>query len=125
HGRSPLVDLGQRARSGIDDGERGARLVRDADEVAEDSLERELLDDPVSRAPAGEPRRDDGSLEPLERARDVDALPARAREAVARAVPVAELEVGNRQRAVDGGVEGDGDDHGRPSWRLLDADPLA
>src|SRR5204862_6295794 len=56
-----------------------------------------------------------------------DALTAWAGEAVARPVPVTELEVRNGQRAVDRGVEGYRDDHCRcttPERRLLDADRL-
>ena len=113
HGRAPLVDLGQRARGRVDDGDRGARLVGDTDEVAEDSLEAEILDDAVARAAAGETGRDDRALQPLQRPRDVDAFAARAREAAARPMPVTELEVRDGQRPVDRGVEGYGDDHSR------------
>ena len=115
HGRPPLVDLGERARRRIDNGDRGARLVGDADEVAEDSLQAEVLDDAVAVTPAREPAGDDRRLEMLQRARDVDALAARAGEALARAVPVTELEVRDGQGPVDRGVEGYGDDHCRCS----------
>ena len=60
--------------------------------------------------PPAKPGRDDRRLEALERARDVDALAAGAGEAGARAMPVAELEVRDRQRPVDCRIEGDGDD---------------
>src|SRR5206468_5259543 len=102
--RAPLVDLGERARGRVDDGDRGARLVGDADEVAEDSLEAEILDDPVARAAAGETRRNDRSLQPLQRPRDVDALAARGGEPAARPVPVTELEVWNVQRPFHRGI---------------------
>ena len=49
--------------------------------------------------------------------RDVDALAAGAGEAVRCPVPVTELEVRNRQRAVDRGIEGYGDDHCRCTTR--------
>jgi hypothetical protein len=126
-GGAPLVDLGERARRRIDDRDRRARLVGDADEVAEDSLEAEILDDALSGAAAGETGRDHRSLQRSQRPRDVEPLAARAREAVARTVPVTELEVRNGQSAVDRGVEGYGDDHCRCTTRerrLLDADLL-
>ena len=112
HLRAPLVDLRLRARRRVDDERRGARLVADADEVVEDRLARQLLDDARAGAAAGEPGRDDGDVEPLERARDVDALAARERQHLARAVTLPELERRDGERAVERGVEGDGDDHG-------------
>ena len=127
HRRAPLVDLGQRAGGRIDDGDRGARLVGDVDEIAEDSLEAEILDDPVAGAAACETAGDHRGLQPLQRPRDVDALAAGAREAARRPVPVAELEVRDGQRPVDRGIQGYGDDHCRfttPLRRLLDADRL-
>ena len=48
----------------------------------------------------------------LQRPRDVDALAARQPQRRVGAVARAELEVGHAHRAVEGGVEGDGDDHG-------------
>ena len=115
--RAPLVDLGVGARGRVDDGRRRARLVADPDEVVEDRLLRQLLDDPRARAAAGEPGRDDRHVEPLQRPRDVDALAAGEREHAARPVPVPELEDRDGQRAVERGVEGDGDDHGdAPSY---------
>ena len=91
---------------------------RDADEVVEDRLGGQLLDDPRAGPAAGEPGRDDGHLEELQRARDVDPLPAREREDVARAMPVADLEAGNGERAVEGRVRGDGDDHAKIPQRF-------
>ena len=90
----------------------------DADEVVEDRLAGQLLDDPRARAPAGEPGGDDRHAEPLQRAGDVDPLAAGEREAGAGPVPLAELEVRHGQRAVDRGVERDGDDHENqpPTW---------
>src|SRR3954453_335766 len=90
YGRPPLVDLGQRAGGGVDDGRRGARLVADAHEVAEDRLGRELVEDAVSGAAAAGAARNGGKAEPLQRTRDVDALPAGGRQAAARPVTVTE-----------------------------------
>ena len=115
--RSPLVDLSRRAARRIHDDSRRARLVGDPDEVVEDRLGGELLDDARSRATAREPRRDDRYIEPLERPRDVDPLPARERQAGARAVPVARLEVRDGERPVEGSVERDGDDHEKKPQR--------
>ena len=111
--RAPLVDLGVGARGRVDDGRGRARLVADPDEVVQDRLLRQLLDDPRARSPAGEPRRDDRHVEPLERPRHVDPLAARERQHAARPVPVPELEDRDGQRAVERGVESDGDDHER------------
>src|SRR3954468_16797939 len=93
HRRPPLVDLGQRAGGWVDDRCRGARLVVDADEVAEDRLGRELVEDAVSGSAAGEAARDCRGAEPLQRPRDVDAFPAGGGQAAARAMAVTELEV--------------------------------
>ena len=112
--RPPLVDLGERVRHRVDDGGGGARLVADADEVVEDRLVGELLEDPRARPAAGEAGRDDRDVQPLERARDVDPLAAGERQARARAVAVAELEVRHGQRAVERRVHRDGDDHRAP-----------
>src|SRR5205814_10619755 len=96
-------------------------------EVAAPSPEPELFDDPAARAAARETRRDDRSLQPLQRPRDVNALAARGGEPAARPVPVTELEVRNGQRPVDRGIQSYGDDQSRcttPLRRLLDADLL-
>ena len=77
----------------------------DAYEVVEDRLGSELLDDPRARPAAGEAGRDDGDVEALQRARDVDALATRERQHVARAVAEADLEDRNGERAVERGVE--------------------
>src|SRR5207302_5592019 len=71
----------------------------------------QLLDDARAGAPTSEPGGHDRHLEPLERPRDVDALAAGERQRLARAVPLAPLEVRDGQRPVERGVEGDGDDH--------------
>ncbi len=66
------------------------------------------------RVPVGPPARPvaiTGRPERLEHPRDVDALAARHRGLLDRAVPAAEPEVRHRQRLVDGRVERDGDDH--------------
>src|SRR5437762_7644829 len=102
--RSPLVDLRVRSGHRLDHGGRRARRVGDADEVVEDPLAPEVVEDLLTRAAAREARRDDRLAKQLERPGDVDALPAGDRERVARAVAVAELEVRDRQRAVDGRV---------------------
>ena len=60
-----------------------------------------------------------GRLEALQRARDVDALAARRGQAGARPVPMPELEVRHRQRAIDCGVEGDGDDHEKMPGEMM------
>ena len=70
--------------------------------------------------PPARPGRDHRHVEPLERARDVDALPAGERQHVARAVPLPELEDRHRQRAVERGVEGDGDDHDDEPHEMVD-----
>ena len=101
---APLVDLGVRPGGRIDDRGGRARLGCDPHEVVEDRLGGELLDDPRPRSPSGEPGRDDRHLEDLQRARDVDALAAGEREHLARAVPEADLEDGDGQRAVERGV---------------------
>ena len=114
--RTPLVDLGLRPRVGST-----TRVdVRDSSRMRTKSLR---IASPVSsstmRVPvraAREPGRDDRDVEPLERARDVDPLAAREREDVARAVALTELQRRDGERAVERGVEGDGDDHGALSW---------
>ena len=113
--RAPLVDLGVRAGGRVEDDGRRPRLLADADEVVEDRLGGELLDDPRPRAAAGEPGRDDRDVEPLERPRHVDALATRERDDLAGAMPMPDLEDRDGQRAVERGVEGDGDDHAMTS----------
>jgi len=88
-----------------------ARLVLDADEVVEDRLGGQGLDDLRPGPSAGESGRDNGNVEPLQRARDVDPFPAGEHEALARPVALPALEVRDGQRAVDRGVQRDGDDH--------------
>ena len=102
----------------VDHGGRGPRLAGDADEVVEDRLRRQLLDDSRPRSPARQPRRDDGYVEELERARDVDALAAGERQHLTRAVAIADLEHGHRERAVERRVDRDGDDHVTSSQRF-------
>src|SRR6476619_3678494 len=93
--RAPLVDLRLLARRRVDDEGRRPGLVADADEVVEDRLPRQLLDDPRAGAPAREPGRDDRDVEPLERAGDVEPLPAGKRQHLARPMALAELQRGN------------------------------
>src|SRR5581483_4938501 len=121
---SPLVDLRVRASRRVDDGRRRARLALDAYEVIEDRLRRQLLDDARARRAADEPGRDDGDPEGFQRARDIDALAARERDARARPVTLPALEVRHGERPVDRRVECDGDDHGRKWarwWNVLPA----
>ena len=59
-----------------------------------------LFDDPRSRPASREASRDDRDVEELERARDGDPFPAGKRQNLARAVPVADLEHGHRERPV-------------------------
>jgi sugar/nucleoside kinase (ribokinase family) len=97
---------------------RGIRCVLDCEgEPLRLGVEAEILDDPVAGAAAREAGRDHRGLQPLQRPRHVDALAAGAGQAVRCPVPVTELEVRNRQRAVDRGVEGYGDDHCRCTTR--------
>src|SRR5207237_9687573 len=83
----------------------------DPHEVVRERLGGALRDATGARATAREARRDDRRTEPLQRPRDVDPLPAGEREALARAVAMAGLEVRHRHRPVERGVQGDGDDH--------------
>jgi len=64
------------------------------------------------------------ALPALERAGDVDPLAPCERDTLARAVPVTALEARHRQRAVERGVQGDGDDHETSPqrwWKVLPA----
>ena len=111
HLRPPLVDLRVRVPGGVDDRGRRPRIVLDPHEVVQDRLRGQLLDDAGARAPAGQAGGDDRNAEPFQRAGDVDPLAACKRQARACPVPLVELEVRHGERAVDGGVESDGDDH--------------
>src|SRR5262249_56610024 len=95
----------------VDHREVRRRLVADAGEVVEDRLLAELLDQPAAGRAAGETGRDHGAAEQLQRARDVDALPAGGGAALDRAMALAEAEARDRHGAVDRRVEGDGEDH--------------
>ncbi len=96
---------------GVDDHEVGARIALDLGEVVEDGLLRQTLEDSRARAAARQPGGDHGAPEQLQGARDVDALAAGDRARLDRAVALPEPEVGHGDRAVDGGIEGDGEDH--------------
>ncbi len=113
--RAALVDLGVQAGGGVEHRGVGARLLADPDEVAEDRLVAERLDDPGPGGAAGQAGGDHRLAEPLDRPRDVDALTARHRRLVDRAVPAAGREVGDFERLVEGRVERDGDDHLEPA----------
>ena len=116
--RPALVDLGLLAGRRVDHGRVGARLLADADEVGEHGQLRQLVDDAGAGRPAGQAGGDHGRAERLEHAGDVDALAARHRRLLDRAVAAAEAEVGHRQGLVDGRVERDGDDHAALVWRV-------
>jgi hypothetical protein len=71
------------------------------------------------RVPVRPPARpDDGDVEALQRPGDVDPLAAGEREHVAGAMALTALEVRHGERAVERGVERDGDDHRKipPKW---------
>src|SRR5262249_7348361 len=108
---APLVDLRVRVPGRVDDRGRRPRIVVDPHEVVQDRLGRQLLDDARARPTSGEAGGDDRDAETFEGPRDVDALAAGESEAGAGAVPLVQLEVGHRQRAIDGGIQSDGDDH--------------
>ena len=109
--RAALVDLGLLAGRRVDHRRVGARLLADAHEVAEHGQLRELVDDPRAGRAAREAGGDHRRAERLEHARDVDALAARHRRLLHRAVAAPEPEVRHGERLVDGRVEGDRDDH--------------
>ncbi len=94
-----------------------ARLVRDSPSIRVKSSRidssRELLEQPGAGGPAAEAGRDHGLAEQLQRAGDVDALASGDRPRLDRAVTLAEPEVRDGDRAVDRGVECDGQDHAR------------
>ena len=117
HLRARLVDLALDSGGRVDHRRRSARLVHDPHEVAEDRLLGQLLDDAGAGAPPGEAGRDHRQPERLQCPRDVDALPSGHRPLLGRAMPPADLEVGNGQRLVDRRVESDGDDHRRCVWK--------
>src|SRR5262249_13426039 len=71
----------------------------------------QALDDPQAGLPAREAGRHDRDAERLQRPRDVDPLAARERQPRARAVALPALEVRDSDRAVDGRIQRDGDDH--------------
>ena len=108
--RAPLVDLRVRRRRGVDDRRRGAGLVGDAHEVVEDRLGGQLLDDARAGEASSQARGHDRHVEPFQRPGDVDSLAAGDREPAAGPVPLAALEIGDRERPVERGIERDGDD---------------
>ena len=89
----------------------GTRLAADVHEIVEHVLALHALDDLLPGAAAHEARGDHRLAERLEGAGDVDPFAARQRETLAGAMLEAGLEVGHRERLVDGGVGCDGDDH--------------
>ena len=111
HRGPPLVDLGVGVAGRVDHRRRRPRLALDADEVVEDRLAGEALDDAKPGLAAGKTGGDDGDAEQLERARDVQPLPARERQARAGAVAPPPLKVRDGDGARERGIERDGDDH--------------
>ncbi len=108
--RAPFVHLGVGGRSRVDNGGRRAGLGFDAHEVVQDRLAGQVLDDALTGPAPGEPGRDHRDVEELQRPGDVDPRAAGQREPCARTVSLAALEVRHGQRAVERGVQGDGDD---------------
>jgi hypothetical protein len=106
-----LVDLRLLAARGVDHGGRRARLLADPHEVVEDALLGQVLDDARARRPARHTGRDHRLPQRAQRARHVHALAAGHRRLLDGAVTLAQPEVRHGERLVDGGVEGDGDDH--------------
>src|SRR5215213_9266138 len=111
HVRPVLVDLGLIAVRRVDHRRRGARLLAYTHEVVEDALLGQVLDDARPRGTAGDAGRDHRLAQGPQRARHVHALAARHRRLLDSAMTPPEPEVGDSQGLVDGGVEGDGDDH--------------
>ena len=109
--RPVLVDLGLLAVRGSTT----AVEVRDSSRMRTKSLRiallGEVLDDAGAGRAAGDAGRDHRLAERAQRAGDVHALAARHGGLLDGAVTAAEPEVRHRERLVDGGVEGDGDDH--------------
>src|SRR6185312_12097614 len=106
-----LVDLRLHAGRRVEHGGVRARFLADADEVGQHRLGRERVDDARAGRAAGEAGGDHGAPEQLDRARDVDALPAGHRRLRDRAMAAADAEVRHLERLVDRRVEGDRDDH--------------
>ena len=92
-----------------------ARLVRDSPSIRvkswriDSSASCSRMREPV--AAAGQPGGDHGPAEQLQGARHVDALAAREGARLDGAMAVPEPEVRDRDRAVDRGIQGDGEDH--------------
>jgi hypothetical protein len=120
---TPLVDLGVGGRGRVDDGGRRSRFVCDPNEVVEDRLAGELLDDPRAGAAPGEPGRDNGDVESLERSGDVDALAAGESEPAACPVTLAALEVGHAQSPVERRVHRHRDNHENQPPMFLTVSP--
>src|SRR3712207_1831734 len=93
-------------------------MVLYLDEIEGYSSLREPVADRVSVAPAGEACSQNRNAEGSQASGHVYPLAARERDAFGRPVAVAEGQAGDNQRPVDGGVQGDGQDH-CPSSTLL------
>src|SRR5262249_12120799 len=119
HLGTTLVDLGLLAGGGVDDREVGAGLAADPGEVGEDGLLGEPLHQASAGRPAGEAGGDHGPIEDLQRPGDVDPLAAGDGAPLDGAMPVALVEAGDGDRAVDRGVEGDREDHPAPPLRCI------
>ena len=107
-----LVDLGLLAGGRVDDREVGPRLALDLGEVVEDGLLGEALEDPRLRCrPPASPVAMTGRPSSFSARATLTPLPpATVRDSTAR-WRRSEPEVGHGDRAVDRGIQGDGEDH--------------
>ncbi len=96
----------------IDDSEVGAGLAAGMNEIAKDASLQQGVLYKLSQASGSEAGRHALTPKFLQDARDVDALTARIDAAVLDAVGVAQCEVLQFERLVDGRIEGNGDDQG-------------
>ena len=108
---SVLVDLRLGPAHRVYDGRRGPRVSLYLDQVEGYGRGRQAVADRVAVAPADEARSENRYAKGPQTAGDVYALAARKRDALGRAVAVPEGQAGDDQRAVYGGVQGDGRDH--------------
>ena len=85
--------------------------ARHLDEAAVVIVGLERFSHPPARCAAHEARYHAVHAELAERPRDVDPLPAHVLAQDARAVQLTGMQLGHGEGLVEGGVEGDGDDH--------------